>query len=227
MRSRFIAPLAALFDLMLWPWRRLHLSGVHIAGATADDMPEQTALLLVANHVSWWDGFLLRDVQKRLRPGSALLTVMSEPQLARFPFLRWLGVIGIDSQSLTSTRAMLETLGEWRAKRRSRLVVSYFAQGRIWPSSRRPLGFERGVSVVASRLAPVSVIPIALHLEPLASPSPHAFVLVGEPIVFLNGSPDVAQIERAVALLLDELRVFLDRAGEDAAEHWRDVRKLK
>ena len=96
MRNRFVAPLATLFDALFWPWRRMHLRAVHIGGATAADMPDRTPLLFVANHVSWWDGFLLRAVQRRLRPDAAFVTVMSAAQLDRFPFFRWLGAIGVD-----------------------------------------------------------------------------------------------------------------------------------
>lgn len=191
-----------------------------MAGATSADLPSQTSLLLVANHVSWWDGFLLRAVQKRLRPEAALLTVMLESELRRAPFFRWLGAVGLDPTSVSSTRALLRTLGEWRARCDTGLAVSYFPQGRIWPSSCRPLGFRRGVSAVAARMTPVSIVPVALHIEPLTSPTPHAFALIGEPLVLHEGKPDLRAIERQVTSLLDELHGFLQRAGEDAARRW-------
>jgi 1-acyl-sn-glycerol-3-phosphate acyltransferase len=224
LRSRYVAPLAAAFDALLAPWRRWHLRQVHVAGAAVDDVPNDLPLLLVANHVSWWDGFLLRAVQKRLRPRGALFTVMSARELARFPYFSLLGAVRLDRDSVGSVRRMLRELAAHRRRHREMLIVSYFPQGRIWPSGRRPLGFQRGVGLVAAHLAPIAVVPVALHIEPLTTPSAHAFVLVGDPmIVGMGETPDVGAIERAVVSLLDRLRDFLDDSGEDAVRRWRDI----
>lgn len=187
-------------------------------------MPRDAALLLVANHVSWWDGFLVRDVQRRLRPGAPLFTVMHEAQLARVPFFRWMGVEGVDPSSIASTRGLLRAVAGWRSRHGRALAVSLFPQGRIWPSSRRPLGFQRGIEAIAAALAPVAIVPIAIHLEPLTGVTPHAFVLIGEPIVQAEGAVPVARVEAAVAATLDRLLAFLHRAGEDAVREWRGER---
>jgi 1-acyl-sn-glycerol-3-phosphate acyltransferase len=221
LRSRFVAPLGAAFDALIIPWRRWHLHEIHCGGATAEDVPRDVPLLLVANHVSWWDGFLLRAVQKRLRPRGRLFTVMSARELARFPFFGLLGVVGVDRGSVASIRGMLRALIAHRRRHDSMLVVSYLPQGRVWPSSRRPLGFQRGVGLVAARLAPIAIVPVALHIEPLTTPAPHAFVLIGAPTIVRAGeAPDVGGVERSVATLLDALRAFLDEAGEDAGRRW-------
>ena len=178
-------------------------------------------VLLVANHVSWWDGFLLRAVQRRLRPRGVLFTVMSARELARFPFFALLGVVGVDRGSVASIRGMLRALMAQRGRHASTLVVSYLPQGRVSPSSLRPLGFQRGVGLVAASLAPIAIVPVALHIEPLTTPSPHAFVLIGAPKVVAAGeAPDVRDVERSVVSLLDALRAFLDDAGEDAVHRW-------
>lgn len=72
---------------------------------------------------------------------------------------------------------------ELEARRTARpdAVFGFFPQGRIWPSHRCPLGFRRGVAWLASRLAPIAVVPVGLHLEPLTRPGPAAFASVGAP----------------------------------------------
>lgn len=176
--------------------------------------------MFVANHVSWWDGFLVRAVQRRLRPGAPLFTVMAADQAARFPMLTRMGVLPLDASSIASARDLWRTLARLRAEHREALAVSYFAQGRIWPSTRRPLGFRSGAGKAADVLAPVAIVPVALHIEPLAGVLPHAFAVAGAPIVHREGAMDPAVLERAVERELDWLRGHLERTGEDAVRDW-------
>jgi hypothetical protein len=89
----------------------------------------------------------------------------------------------------------------------------------MWPTRRRPLGFARGVERVAAALAPVIVLPVAIHLEPLTAPAPRAFLAVGEPLRVECGVEREA-LEQRVALLLDRVLGFLDAHGEGAPEAW-------
>ena len=176
-------------------------------------------IVLVANHVSWWDGFLLRAVQRALRPHGAVRTIALERELERHPFLRRIGGIGIDPSSPTS---ILRTLRAIARLRSDDLVLGYFPQGRIMPSHARPLGFHRGIDLVLGALEPATVVPIALHIEPLARLAPTAFVVVGAPID--AATTDHAGLERRIALMLDELLAFTARHGEDADEAWPTFR---
>src|SRR5947208_2199405 len=74
------------FELAWRPWMRsrLHVRIGQMPATLSADVP----LLLVANHTSWWDGFVLRELQRRLRPDAPLYTLMSSAELARFPALR-------------------------------------------------------------------------------------------------------------------------------------------
>lgn len=220
--SRFVAPLVRGFEALITPLWAVHFAGVHVASiepATADD---ERALLLTANHVSWWDGFLLRAVQRRLRSRSRLTTVIAAAQLARFPFFRLMGAIGVDRNSVGSVRTLLTTIASTRQSQGSATTVAYFPQGRIWPSTVRPLGVQSGVLSVAKRLAPVTIQPVALHIEPLTTMRPHAFVLLGRPIVYREGTT-LACVDAALTDTLDRLQAFLEETGEDAARLWPAV----
>src|SRR5690606_18696619 len=135
-------------------------------------------LLIAANHVSWWDGFLVRALQRALRPQAPLHTVMTSAELARFPLLGWMGAVGMDPSSASSVGHAVGVL-ERRLSAHPEGVVAFFPQGRIWPSHRRPLGFARGVELFASHLGAV-VLPVGLHLEPLNRVAATAFVAAGQ-----------------------------------------------
>src|SRR5690606_15052336 len=101
-----------------------------------DDRP----LLLVCNHVSWWDGFIIRAVQQRLRPAAPVFTLMSRSELDRHPYFRLMGAVGIGNTSAAAVRAGLREF-EARLFDAPGSVGVVFPQGAIWPASRRPLGF--------------------------------------------------------------------------------------
>jgi 1-acyl-sn-glycerol-3-phosphate acyltransferase len=240
LRSRHSATAWRLFERLHLPRQRRRLHAI-----LAEPFPEVAAgepLLLAANHVSWWDGFALREIHVRLRPGAPLLTPMRADQLARFPFLRWLGALPLDPARPASLLGMARLLTRERALH-PEVCVSFFPQGRIGPSTTRPLGFRRGVELLARALHPVTILPVGIHLEPLRSPAPTLFLAFGEPLRSADmgagegapapsaglartapgGSAPVvaaAEIERRVTGALDRLLSRLQAEGEEVEESW-------
>lgn len=206
-----------VFDALFHPFMRGCIHAVRIAGLPTTLGADQP-LLLVANHVSWWDGFGLRAVQRALRPDAPLFTLMDADQLRAHPYFRLMGAVPIDRRDPRSVARAFATL-----RRRTRgtpgAVLQYFPQGRIWPAYRRPLGFQRGASVLVRRLAPVTVLPVALHVEPLNHVRPTLFASVGVPILAAEGAA-TRRLEEAVEAELDRLQRFLARYGEDAPRYW-------
>ena len=218
MNTRYSRRVWAGFELFFRPWMKRRLDGVHVRGVENANWLPSLPVILVANHVSWWDGFLLREVHRRIRPDAPFHVVMTERELRRFPLFRWMGAVPLAEGPL-APRQLLRDL-ERRARARPDAVFGYFPQGRIWPSHRRPLGFRRGVTWLAARMAPVAVLPVGLHLEPMTRPGPAAFVSVGRPRMVQSPiSPSL--LEDQVTELVDELLTWTRRHGEDAARRWR------
>lgn len=206
-----------LFDPAFSVWSRGRVR-VHLAVDGPAPDPEGP-LLLAANHVGWWDGFLLRRLQRRLRPDSRYFTIMLESQLRRYPFLRQLGGLGFDPGSHRSLRSLIARLRELR-ERSPGSVVLFFPQGRIVPAHRRPLDFAPGVRLVAEALAPSAVVPVGITMTPSpASPAMDAWILAGAPL------KDPAQwtamrLEEATSRLLDRVQGHLGSHEERALDHW-------
>ncbi len=204
------------FDVVFLPWMRRRIAGVHIAGlpqAPAGNRP----MILVSNHVSWWDGFLLHAIHRALRPAAPLYTIMLESELQKWPLLRALGCIGIDPGNASSVGRALGALRE-RIDRRPDSVVMYFPQGSIRPSHARPLGFKRGIELLCRHIPNADVLPVGIHFEPLNTPSSHVFMSAGT----LVPARDVSstQLERAVEHELDSILAFVVCEGENAARAW-------
>lgn len=204
-----------LFELWFLPWMRTRVRAIHMAGVRRLD--EDRPLLLVANHVSWWDGFIVRAAQRELRPYSPFSAVMDREQYESRRLFGWIGGVPIEPGSASSTVASIAELRR-RATARPDLTIAFFPQGRIWPSTRRPLGFGRGVELFTRRLH-ADVLPIGIHLEPLNRVAPTCFVSIGE---LLRDRPPVAQVEAAVTREVDAILDHLALHGEGAERHWPD-----
>jgi hypothetical protein len=78
MDSRWQPPAVRAFELFFRPWRdaRVRTLAAGLPRGLLDGVP----LLLAANHVSWWDPFTLRDVQRALRPSAPFFRVMPRPE---------------------------------------------------------------------------------------------------------------------------------------------------
>lgn len=210
-------PLAVrLLYLFLRPFMQRRLAGIYVQGLPTA-LPAGHTVLLVANHVSWWDGFLLREVHQHCVGDHPLYTVMLEAQLRRFPFFRWMGALGITPSEPASLRRALRFLQAQRQEA-DNPWVAFFPQGRIWPSWRRPLAFQPGLRLFAEALKPAVLLPVGLHIEPLNEARPAAFVSVGPPR--LCGENVVQMAEEGVTEALNQIHDLLRTYGEDTPKHW-------
>jgi chlorobactene lauroyltransferase len=216
-RTRYSPGVWAGFELLFRPWMRRRLDGVHVRGLEDARWIPELPVLLVANHTSWWDGFLLREVHRRLRPSAPFHVVMTERELRRVPVFRWMGAVPLSDGPLAARSLLRDLRG--RIDRRPDAVLGMFPQGRIWPSHGRPPGFRPGAAWLARRLAPLTVVPVGLHLEPLTRPGPAAFVSVGQPRV-VRRAIDTTELEVMVALEVDALLAHTREHGEAAASRW-------
>ncbi len=208
-----------LFSAGMGLWRPGKLAPSQIEGLPRA-LPADRPLLIVANHSSWWDGFLLRELQVALRPGVPFHTAVLERQLRAHPILRRLGGVPLDPGRPAS---LTELIGALRACRilHPDLVLAWFPQGRIWPATRRPLGFHRGIEVVAAALAPATLLPVSIRIEPLVDPQPTPLIQVGTPIPVEEDSTGLSRrAETAVAAGLDRISALLDEHGESVLNHW-------
>jgi 1-acyl-sn-glycerol-3-phosphate acyltransferase len=212
MRESIIAPrfepwAARCFESVFLPMRRLFLGDVHILNLPAS-LPPGRPVLLVGNHISNWDGFLFREVQRRLAPSWPVFSIMLEAELRQRPLFRRLGGIGIDPGAPSSVANALRAVRGLR-KGGGDFFLSYFPQGRITPAATRPLGFLGGIDLFLRAMAPATVLPAGIHMEPMRKLRPAMFVSLGRPFKIDKPSSVSAILESLVAAELDRIQARL------------------
>lgn len=179
-----------------------------------ETIPADRPVLLVGNHVSNWDGFLFREIQKRLRPDWPIYSVMLEQELRKRPMFRILGGLGIEPASAGSIARALRKLKELRS-RNPNFFLSYFPQGQIFPSFKRPLDFKAGIDLFVRALSPLTVIPVGLHMEPMSKLTPTFFISLGRPMRIDRPSVVHRVLEDLVQTEVDRVHALLSRHGEN------------
>ena len=81
-----------------------------LAGDLRQKLDPKHPALLVANHMSWWDGFFLIHLQQQLWPETPHYSVMLESELRKFPFFRKIGAIGVEPTEPVRTAHVFSAL---------------------------------------------------------------------------------------------------------------------
>lgn len=182
----------------------LYVAGLEAARAEANRAP----VILAANHVGWWDSFLVVALDEAL--GTEGYALMDAESIRRLPFFARMGALPVERGGRASARAGL-ALAAGKLDR-PRRALWMFPQGRHRPAHLRPLGFEGGIRLLA-RIAPAaSIIPTAFQYAWREQPGPAAFVHLGRAIP--APALTIERLESAVEAGLREIDAML--AGERA-----------
>lgn len=105
------------------------------------EIDPKRAILLLANHFSWWDGFLLFQLN-RIFLRKRFHIMVSEENYLQHGFLKYLGAFSVKKNS----RSMIETL-EFAGKLLDdpENLVVIFPQGKLYSSHADAVVFEKGL----------------------------------------------------------------------------------
>ncbi len=171
--------------------------------ARSPQHPPRGGYVAVANHHSWWDGLIPYVVHREREAQRPFALMMSDAELRRFPYFRYLGVFSVDARSVRAAReAVLYAAGEARAG----AAVWIFPEGELRAPS-APLAFTSGFEH-AAREAEVPIVPAAMRFVFRDRQRPEAFLRFGDPLEPTRGARVRAQ--DAVTRMLVEI----DRAVE-------------
>lgn len=138
-----------------------------------------TPILAIANHTSWWDGFLSHQVSRAM--GRPFRILMEAEHLARYRVFRRVGALPIERRSAHQAVRDLAVAGACLA---GNTMVWIYPQGMRRPAAEPPTRLEHGAAwLIAHHRGPLRVLPVAFRYTFLSEQRPEAFALLGEPMV--------------------------------------------
>jgi len=195
-----------------WKYHRAFARICFNLEAALGQLDPSLPVILIPNHISWWDGFFCFEVQNRLRPGSGIYSLMLESELKKFPILRQVGCFGMEPGNPVSVRRAFLEFRELVVKNPYR-TLTFFPQGEISPLRQRPLGFLRGIETLTKIIGRLQYVPLGIHIEPLNREKPTAFIYAGKPIDSTSAGADHRALESEVAKILDLASIAAPKAS--------------
>ncbi|MFH2044469.1 MAG: lysophospholipid acyltransferase family protein [Pseudomonadota bacterium] len=185
---------------------RKSFSHIYICG----DIPvisESKALLLVPNHISWWDGFIA-DHLNRIFIKKTIYLMMLEEQLRRYKFFKKLGAFSVNpnnindaANSLRYARALLND---------SKNMVVIYPQGILQSQFIPHVKAKEGIFALAGMSGnQFQILPIAALVNPYDEKKPEIIIRLGK----LNINTDFVQKS---AVFEDEFNSLISEAKKDA-----------
>ncbi len=145
--------------------------------AAEDATGVSTPRLLAMSHASWWDPIVISFAWRSHFAERSVFAPMDARELARFRFMRKLGIFGIDPDDPRSLPAMLRYLERVTADHPG-AVVAITPQGKF-TDPREPLVIRPGAAAVAARLGVQRAVVLAAE---------YAFWNDAKPEVFLRAA---------------------------------------
>jgi 1-acyl-sn-glycerol-3-phosphate acyltransferase len=171
----------ALYQLFARPALQGTFHRIWAQTAGPGPQPVRGPYMIYLNHSSWWDGYMMMLIHRRLfskRLDSYVM--MEEKQLRLFRFFTWTGAFSIDRHDPEDAQRAL-AYAVYLLQRHSAGALYIFPQGRIEPNDRRPLTIHAGAARIAAQVDTLTLLPVAFRYEFLNEQWPHAFVRVGPP----------------------------------------------
>ncbi|MCW8801837.1 MAG: lysophospholipid acyltransferase family protein [Candidatus Bathyarchaeota archaeon] len=145
----------------------------HEIHAEIDDCQADKPLLLIANHFSWWDGFIGNYLSYKYYHKKFHVMMLKE-QLAKRMFLNKAGAFSVEK----STRSLMESL-QYSAEILSdgNKLLMMFPQGSIESLYHRGFSFAKGIGRILDKCDPVPEIVFNINLvDYFSRPSPTLFI---------------------------------------------------
>jgi chlorobactene lauroyltransferase len=205
-------------ELAIWLLARGALRRMFVRIRVADEGGLRSArglpLLAVANHPSWWDGYIVLALSRTY--GRSRYLMMDEPQLRRYPFFAWAGCFSVDRNDPRETARSLAYAANLLATE-SQPLVWLFPQGEIVPAEMRPVAIQRGAAHLLRRATllrdPVGLLPVAWQLVFRGEQHPEIFVRILDPEIIHRA--DARDTEALTARIGAHLTAALDQLQAD------------
>jgi 1-acyl-sn-glycerol-3-phosphate acyltransferase len=201
----------AFYHFIFRRFFRRHMGALRIPHWGMPQDPEGRPLIVLANHPSWWDGVAFMLLPTRLFPARHVYIPMEAAALAKYRFMRRIGVFGIEPGPRGAV-AFLRTATEVLGAPRGMLWMN--APGRFQDVRERPVGVAPGVTRLPEIAPEAVMIPLALDYVLWTERRPEMLAAFGPPIP----AHDLLALDRDAreTRIREALTATMDRLAEEA-----------
>lgn len=130
---------------------------------TLPEIDKSKSLIVTPNHFSWWDGFFINWINKKLF-SRKLFILMLEEQLKRYWFFKKLGCYSIDLNDNRKTIASLKYTIDLLLK--SNNIITIYPQGEIQAYDEKQIALKEGIDFIAKKsTVDFQILPIAIKIH--------------------------------------------------------------
>lgn len=170
---------------------------VRLARPGLPALPADRPLVVYSNHPSWWDPAFFIVLASRLFPDREGYGPMEAEALARYRFMRRIGIFGIEPGTARGAAEFMRVGTAVLAGPRRMLWIT--AQGRFSDPRTRPLALRPGVARLMERVPGTIAVPLALDYPFWTEKRPEALARFGAHV------RDADRLEDALADAMDRL----------------------
>ncbi|MFO7867773.1 MAG: 1-acyl-sn-glycerol-3-phosphate acyltransferase [Bacteroidales bacterium] len=164
-----------LYPFFTWYSKRMigrHFHSVHFMSDSID--VSSSSVLVLANHISWWDGFWIQYLNTHMFH-KKMFFMMMYAQLQRFWFFKYTGGFSVQK----GKKSLLETLSYASSILQNRdNMLLLFPQGYIQSMHTNFFEFNRGVEKIISQQCPDSckIVFVANFIDYLSVAKPSVYI---------------------------------------------------
>ena len=155
---------------------------------------EEKSLIITPNHISWWDGFFIDYVNKKLLKRK-LFIMMLEHQLKRYWFFKKLGAYSIDPANSVSIKETIKYTASVASDSNNVLII--YPQGEIESFNPKPENLKRGLKLFVNSIEnELKVLPVGFKTQFSEDKKPEVICRFGEPLEARDIKQDYSVYEK-------------------------------
>ena len=164
-----------VFNVFFKPYYRSRVRKLWILGQLPN-FSTKLPIIIIANHFSWWDGFLIRSVKEYFCCNRQFSFFMGAEQFQTRRWMRWLGAIPMDANRPASVLKAIRKVSQLRREKGSKLFFFHYPEGQLIRPWSKQNHWRRGVELVLKNFQPAECWILAQQLEFGSSPRAAAFL---------------------------------------------------
>ena len=173
-------PLARWFTSYSRAYLRKRFNSLRISRASRLPRPAGVPVVLYANHAAWWDPLVGIVLKAEYFPDYTLFAPVEAAALRHYKILSKIGFFAVERESQRGVLKYIKT--SEAILQHSEHLLAVTPQGRFADPRERPVQFQRGLGLLATRVQRALFIPVAIEYAFWEQRRPEILCRFGEPM---------------------------------------------